>query len=179
VIAGAFTGDRPSPETDSLSTRPRAATPLARADEGIELAGLQAAPPRINRLLRRYSFSTHHDDPRERVWGADMQYERGKDFATACSRLRHALQEKTGDGRLRDLWAWLDFDSKSAFLAALWSDDEASIAVRFPLTADIEFDPQMFIEAAESSERAEPHAARTERSSVVRSTRCSDPGPLA
>jgi hypothetical protein len=108
-----------------------------------------------------------------------MQYERGKDFATACSRLRHALQEKTGDGRLRDLWAWLDFDSKSAFLAALWSDDEASIAVRFPLTADIEFDPQMFIEAAESSERAEPHAARTERSSVVRSTRCSDPGPLA
>ena len=55
---------------------------------------------------------------------------------------------------MRDLWAWLDFDSKSAFLAALWSDDEASIAVRFALPEPIsaaEFDPQAVIDAALSS----------------------------
>jgi hypothetical protein len=96
-----------------------------------------------------------------------MRDELGKDFFAACSRLRHMLKEKTGDSRLRDLQAWLDSHSKSVFLAALWSDDEASIAVRFPLTADIEFDSQMFIEAAESIELAKPDAARTERSSVV------------
>jgi hypothetical protein len=95
-----------------------------------------------------------------------MRDDLGKDFSAACSRLRHALQKKTGDSRLRDLQAWLDYDSKSAFLAVLWSDDEASIAVRFPVAADIEFDPQIFIEAAESSELAEPDPAPTE-SSVV------------
>jgi hypothetical protein len=99
--------------------------------------------------------------------GTEMRDGLGKDFSAACSRLRQALQKETGDGRLRDLQAWLDYDSKSAFLAALWSDDQASIAVRFPLTADIEFDPQIFIEAAESSELSELDAAPTERSSVV------------
>jgi hypothetical protein len=67
------------------------------------------------------------------------------------------LQEKTGDGRLRDLETWLDYDGKSVFIAALWSDDEASVAVRFRLSVPIstaEFDPQMFIRAAEGSERA-------------------------
>jgi hypothetical protein len=67
------------------------------------------------------------------------------------------LQEKTGDGRLRDLEVWLDYDGKSVFIAALWSDDEASVAVRFQLSVPIsaaEFDPQMFIHAAEGSELA-------------------------
>jgi hypothetical protein len=109
-----------------------------------------------------------------------MHDELGKDFSAACSRLRHLLKEKTGDSRLRDLQAWLDSHSKSVFLAALWSDDEASIAVRCPLTADIEFDPQMFIEAAESIELAKPDAARTERSSVVPGEvhAVANPGPL-
>ena len=51
----------------------------------------------------------------------------------------------------------LDYDGKSVFIAALWSDDEASVAVRFQLSVPIsaaEFDPQMFIRAAEGSERA-------------------------
>ena len=39
--------------------------------------------------------------------------------------MRYELGLKTGDGRLRDLAAWLDYDSKFVFLAALWSDDEA------------------------------------------------------
>src|SRR6185369_7170786 len=49
-------------------------------------------------------------------------------------KLRRVLQEKTGDGRLRDLETWLDYDGKSVFIAALWSDDEASVAVRFRLS---------------------------------------------
>ena len=72
-------------------------------------------------------------------------------------KLRRVLQEKTGDGRLRDLETWLDYDGKSVFIAALWSDDEASVAVRFRLSVPIsaaEFDPQMFIRAAEGTERA-------------------------
>jgi hypothetical protein len=47
--------------------------------------------------------------------------------------------------------------SKSVFLAALWSDDEASIAVRFLLPETIprdEFDRQVVIKAAEASERS-------------------------
>jgi hypothetical protein len=54
----------------------------------------------------------------------------------------------------RDLAAWLDYDYTSVFLAALWSDDEASIAVRFALPEPIsaaEFDPQAVIDAALSS----------------------------
>jgi hypothetical protein len=42
----------------------------------------------------------------------------------------------------------------------LWSDDEASIAVRFPLAADVEFDRQVFIDAAETNEVATPDTAR-------------------
>ena len=34
-----------------------------------------------------------------------MADELGKDFSAACSKLRHELQVKTGDGRLRDLEA--------------------------------------------------------------------------
>jgi hypothetical protein len=86
-----------------------------------------------------------------------MGDELGTEFAAACNNLRRVLQEKTGDGRLRDLEAWLDYDGKSAFIAALWSEDEASIAVRFRLPVPIsaaEFDPQIFIYAAEGSERA-------------------------
>jgi hypothetical protein len=92
-----------------------------------------------------------------------MGDELGKKFSAACSKLRHELKQKTGDGRLRDLEAWLDHDSKSAFLAALWSDDEASIAVRFQLPEPIsaaEFDRQMFIEAAEAGELATYDTAR-------------------
>jgi hypothetical protein len=83
--------------------------------------------------------------------------ELGKEFSVACSKLRHELRVKTGDGRLRDLEAWLDYDSKSVFLAALWSDDEASIAVRFLLSETMsrdEFDRQVVIKAAEASERS-------------------------
>jgi hypothetical protein len=43
------------------------------------------------------------------------------------------------------------------FLAALWSDDEASIAVRFLLPETMsgdEFDRQVVINAAEASERS-------------------------
>ena len=86
-----------------------------------------------------------------------MVDELGKEFSAACSKLRHELRVKTGDGRLRDLEAWLDYDSKSAFLAALWSDDEASIAVRFLLPETMsgdEFDRQIVIKAAEVSERS-------------------------
>ena len=78
----------------------------------------------------------------------------GQEFSTACSKLREALAVKTGDDRLRDLAAWLDCDSTSVFLAALWSDDEASIAVRFALPEPIsavEFDPQAVINSALSS----------------------------
>ena len=53
---------------------------------------------------------------------------------------------------MRDVEAWLDHE-RSVFLAALWSDDEASVAVRFPLPTSIpeaEFNPQIFIEAAEA-----------------------------
>jgi hypothetical protein len=81
----------------------------------------------------------------------------GQEFSAACSKLRNALAEKTGDDRLRDLEAWLDYDCQSVFLAALWTDDEASIAVRFRLpepSSAAEFDRQMFIDAASSSESA-------------------------
>ena len=81
----------------------------------------------------------------------------GTEFWAACSKLRRVVQEKTGDGRLRDLEAWLDYDGKSVFIAALWSDDEASAAVRYRLSVAIpaaEFDPQMFIRAAQGTERA-------------------------
>ena len=90
-------------------------------------------------------------------WGAKMGDELSTEFSAACNKLQRVLQEKTGDGRLRDLEAWLDYDGKSVFIAALWSDDEASVAVRFQLSVPIsaaEFDPQMFIRAAEGSERA-------------------------
>ena len=91
-------------------------------------------------------------------WGAKMSDELGTEFSAACNKLRRVLQEKTGDGRLRDLETWLDYDGKSVFfIAALWSDDEASVAVRFRLSVPIsaaEFDPQMFIHAAEGSELA-------------------------
>jgi hypothetical protein len=86
-----------------------------------------------------------------------MADELGKDFSAACSKLRHELSVKTGDGRLRDLEAWLDHDSKFVFLAALWSDDEASIAVRFLLPetmSEDEFDREVVIKAAEATERA-------------------------
>jgi len=86
-----------------------------------------------------------------------MADELGKDFSAACSKLRYELGLKTGDGRLRDLAAWLDYDSKFVFLAALWSDDEASIAVRFPFPetmSEDEFDRQAVIKAAEASEQA-------------------------
>ena len=86
-----------------------------------------------------------------------MGDELGTEFSAACNKLRRVLQEKTGDGRLRDLEAWLDYDGESAFIAALWSDDEASIAVRFRLSAPIssaDFNARIFIEAAEGSERA-------------------------
>ena len=86
-----------------------------------------------------------------------MADELGKDFSAACSKLRHELQVKTGDARLRDLEAWLDYDAKFVFLAALWSDDETSIAVRFPLPetmSEDEFNRQVVIKAAEASERA-------------------------
>ena len=78
----------------------------------------------------------------------------GQEFSTACTKLRDALAVKTGDDRLRDLAAWLDYDSTSVYLAALWSDDEASIAVRFALPEPIsaaEFDPQAVIDVALSS----------------------------
>ena len=68
------------------------------------------------------------------VGGAKMGDELGTEFSAACNKLRRVLQEKTGDGRLRDLEAWLDYDGKSVFIAALWSDDEASVAVRFQLS---------------------------------------------
>jgi hypothetical protein len=90
------------------------------------------------------------------VWGDKMGDEL-TEFSAACNKLRRVLQEETGDGRLRDVEAWLDHDGKSAFLAALWSDDEASVAVRFQLSVPVsaaEFDSQMFIHAAEGSERA-------------------------
>jgi hypothetical protein len=86
-----------------------------------------------------------------------MDDELGTQFSTACSKLRPVLQENTGNGRLRDLAAWLDYDGKSVFIAALWSDDEASVAVRFQLSMPIlaaEFDSHLFIHAAEGSERA-------------------------
>ena len=86
-----------------------------------------------------------------------MGDELGKEFSEACSKLRQELWMKTGDGSLRDLEAWLDYDAKFVFLAALWSDDEASIAVRFLLPETIseaEFDRQVVIKAAEASERA-------------------------
>jgi len=66
-----------------------------------------------------------------------MGDELGMEFSAACSKLRNELRLKTGDGRLRDLEAWLDYDSKSVFLAALWSDDEGSIAVRFSLRSSL------------------------------------------
>jgi hypothetical protein len=81
----------------------------------------------------------------------------GMEFSAACSKLRNELRVKTGDGRLRDLEAWLDYDAKSVFLAALWSDDDASIAVRFLLPETMsgdEFDRQVVINAAEASERS-------------------------
>jgi len=56
-----------------------------------------------------------------------MGDELGTEISAACSKLRRVLQEKTGDGRLRDLETWLDYDGKSVFIAALWSDDEASV----------------------------------------------------
>ena len=86
-----------------------------------------------------------------------MGDELAKEFSAACNKLRHELRMKTGDGRLRDLEAWLDYDSKSVFLAALWSDDEVSIAVRFLLPETMsgdEFDRQVVIKAAEASERS-------------------------
>jgi hypothetical protein len=86
-----------------------------------------------------------------------MGDELAKEFSAACNKLRHELRMKTGDGRLRDLEAWLDYDCKSVFLAALWSDDEASIAVRFLLPENMsgaEFDRQVVIKAAEASERS-------------------------
>jgi hypothetical protein len=46
-------------------------------------------------------------------WGAKMGDELGTEFSAACNKLRWVLQEKTGDGRLRDLKTWLDYDSKS------------------------------------------------------------------
>ena len=78
----------------------------------------------------------------------------GQEFPAACTKLRDALAVKTGNDRLRDLAAWLDYDSTAVYLAALWSDDEASIAVRFALPEPIsaaEFDPQAVIDAALSS----------------------------
>ena len=96
-------------------------------------------------------------------WGAKMSDELGTEFSAACNKLRRVLQEKTGDGRLRDLETWLDYDGKSVFIAALWSDDEASVAVRFQLSVPIsaaEFDPQMFIHAAST---AHASLARRER----------------
>ena len=107
-------------------------------------------------LLSPYYGSKYHD-PAVKLLGAKMGDELGTEFLAACNKLRRVLQEKTGDGRLRDLEAWLDYDGKSVFIAALWSDDEASVAVRFRLSVPIsaaEFDPQMFIRAAEGSERA-------------------------
>jgi hypothetical protein len=101
-------------------------------------------------------------------WGAKMSDELGTEFSAACNKLRRVLQEKTGDGRLRDLEAWLDYDGKSVFIAALWSDDEASVAVRFQLSVPIsaaEFDPQMFIRAAE--EVSEPHHDRQRRTASL------------
>ena len=92
-----------------------------------------------------------------------MSDELGTEFSAACNKLRRVLQEKTGDGRLRDLETWLDYDGKSVFIAALWSDDEASVAVRFQLSVPIsaaEFDPQMFIHAAST---AHASLARRER----------------
>ena len=90
-------------------------------------------------------------------WGAKMGDELGTEFSAACNKLRRVLQEKTGDGRLRDLEAWLDYDGKSVFIAALWSDDEASVAVRFQLLGQLlaaGHHDQMFIRAAEGRERA-------------------------
>ena len=91
-------------------------------------------------------------------WGAKMGDELGTEFSAAGTKFgQWVLQEKTGDGCLRDWETWLDYDGKSVFIAALWSDDEASVAVRFQLSVPIcaaEFDPQMFIRAAEGSERA-------------------------
>ena len=89
-----------------------------------------------------------------------MGDELGMEFSAACSKLRHELRVKTGDGRLRDLAAWLDYDAKYVFLAALWSDDEASIAVRFLLPGTMsgdEFDRQAVIKAAEASEQSTPN----------------------
>jgi hypothetical protein len=108
-------------------------------------------------LLSPYYLSKYHDPAVKLFWGAKMGDELGTEFSAACNKLRRVLQEKTGDGRLRDLEVWLDYDGKSVFIAALWSDDEASVAVRFQLSVPIsaaEFDPQMFIRAAKGSERA-------------------------
>jgi hypothetical protein len=108
-------------------------------------------------LLSPYYLSKYHDPAVKLFGGAKMGDELGTEFSAACNKLRRVLQEKTGDGRLRDLETWLDYDGKSVFIAALWSDDEASVAVRFRLYVPIsaaEFDPQMFIRAAEGSERA-------------------------
>ena len=69
--------------------------------------------------------------------GAKIGDELGTEFSAACNKLRRVLQDKTGDGRLRDLKTWLDYDGKSVFIAALWSDDEASVAVRFQLSVPI------------------------------------------
>jgi hypothetical protein len=107
-------------------------------------------------LLSPYYLSKYHDQA-VKLLGAKMGDELGTEFSAACNKLRRVLQEKTGDGRLRDLETWLDYDGKSVFIAALWSDDEASVAVRFQLSVPIsaaEFDPQMFIHAAEGSELA-------------------------
>jgi hypothetical protein len=95
--------------------------------------------------------------------GDQMDDELGKEFSLACNKLRRVLKEKTGDDRLRDLKTWLDYDTKSVFIAALWSDDEASVAVRFQLSVPIslaEFDPHAFIEAAEASERGTGNTVR-------------------
>jgi hypothetical protein len=95
--------------------------------------------------------------------GDQLDDKLGKEFSMACNKLRRVLKEKTGDDRLRDLRSWLDYDSKSVFIAALWSDDEASVAVRFQLSAPIslaEFDPYALIEAAEASERGTGNTVR-------------------
>ena len=91
-------------------------------------------------------------------WGAKMGDELGTEFSAACNKLRRVLQEKTGDGRLRDLEAWLDYDGKSVFIAALWSDDEASVAVRFRLPC-LSLQPNLILRCSSvrRKEVSEPH----------------------
>ena len=98
-----------------------------------------------------------------------MGDELGTEFSAACNKLRRVLQEKTGDGRLRDLETWLDYDGRSVFIAALWTDDEASVAVRFRLSAPISAADLILrcssMRRKEASERHHDWRRRTRQSS--------------